>query len=96
MGKFLIWIAVAAVAWLAWKFYQASQRRIDQSQQRDQARRATTSQGERGQPAGASPERMVACARCGVHLPASEALEDAAGRPFCGPAHLEAAKRPPQ
>jgi len=32
------------------------------------------------------PERMVACARCGVHLPESEALEGDGGR-FCSEEH---------
>lgn len=36
-----------------------------------------------------APKRieMLACARCGVHLPRSEAAFDAAGRPFCTPEH---------
>lgn len=34
----------------------------------------------------AAPE-MVACAHCGVHVPAPEALRDAQGRPFCEEAH---------
>lgn len=33
-----------------------------------------------------APERMVACARCGVHLPESEALEGDGGR-FCSEEH---------
>lgn len=32
------------------------------------------------------PERMVACARCGVHLPESEAVQ-AEGRHFCSEEH---------
>jgi uncharacterized protein len=35
----------------------------------------------------APPERMVDCARCGLHLPASEALLDGAGRPYCCEEH---------
>jgi uncharacterized protein len=38
------------------------------------------------QPPVAAPE-MVACAHCGMHVPASEALRDAADRPFCEEAH---------
>jgi uncharacterized protein len=34
----------------------------------------------------AAPE-MLACAHCGMHVPATEALLDAAGRPFCEEAH---------
>lgn len=36
-------------------------------------------------------EQMVACAECGVHLPAKDALSDKAGRLFCGKPHLDAA-----
>ena len=32
------------------------------------------------------PERMVSCVHCGVHLPQSEALEEA-GNFFCSDAH---------
>ena len=36
-------------------------------------------------------EQMVACAACGVHLPANDALRDSDGRPYCGKTHLDAA-----
>lgn len=91
MGKFLIWIVVAAAAWLAWKFYQTSQRRIEQSRQ---AAAGTDKQAQSAQ-AQASAERMVACAHCGVHLPASESVSDPAGHAFCGQAHQEAFTRRP-
>ena len=39
------------------------------------------------------PQEMVACAHCGLHLPASEALRDAQGRPYCGQAHRLAGPR---
>ncbi len=50
-------------------------------------------------PAQAKPEptqttAMVPCAHCGVHLPASEALVNGQGQPFCSEAHLQAARRP--
>ncbi|WP_409520000.1 PP0621 family protein [Pulveribacter sp.] len=32
------------------------------------------------------PEPMVRCARCGVHLPRSQALQQD-GRSYCSPAH---------
>lgn len=34
-------------------------------------------------------DTMVACAHCGVHLPATEALTDAQGRTYCSPAHRD-------
>ena len=44
---------------------------------------------------GAAREQMLACAHCGVHLPQSEAVNDAAGRPYCGEAHRLAGPRGP-
>jgi uncharacterized protein len=32
-------------------------------------------------------EAMVACAHCGIHFPASEALADASGAVFCSAEH---------
>lgn len=43
--------------------------------------------------APAAPVEMVACAHCGVHLPADEAVADAAGRRYCGEAHRLAGPR---
>lgn len=36
------------------------------------------------------PQPMQACAHCGLHLPARDALLDAAGRPYCCEAHRNA------
>ena len=44
-------------------------------------------------PAQAPPQAMLACVHCGVHLPQAEALQDAAGRPFCSEAHRLAGPR---
>ena len=42
-------------------------------------------------PAGDGPhEAMLACARCGLHLPQTEVLIDAAGRAYCSEAHRAA------
>lgn len=40
----------------------------------------------RGQKAGPVQQDLVSCARCGLHLPRSEARE-AAGRLYCGEEH---------
>lgn len=40
-----------------------------------------------------SPVEMTACVHCGLHLPASEALRDEHGRPYCGEAHRRAGPR---
>jgi uncharacterized protein len=36
---------------------------------------------------------MVACAHCGVHVPAADLCFDAAGRPYCSDAHRVAGPR---
>lgn len=41
--------------------------------------------------AAATP--MLACAHCGVHLPQTDAVIDAAGRAYCSAAHLQAGPR---
>jgi len=40
-----------------------------------------------GKPPEIEAVTMVACAHCGVHVPAADMLVDAAGRPFCSEAH---------
>ena len=78
MGKILLLIILVAVA-IAWFRARARQK----SREGGAAAGATPAQS-------AGPERMVVCAQCAVHLPASEAVFDAGGTAFCGPAHLEA------
>lgn len=75
MGKIVLLIVLVAIA-IAW--FRARANKV--TPKRDGAPPA--------QPAGA--ERMVSCAHCSVHLPASEAVFDAAGTAFCGQPHLEA------
>jgi len=38
-------------------------------------------------PQAAKPQAMLACAHCGVHLPQSDVVADADGRPYCSEAH---------
>jgi uncharacterized protein len=73
MGKILFWAVVAALAWGAWSMIRLSQRRRD---------RAAPPPGER------EPERIVACSRCGVHLPASDALRGG-GQWYCCAEHRD-------
>jgi uncharacterized protein len=40
----------------------------------------------------AAPQPMVCCARCGVHLPASNAVTGRAGRVYCCAAHRREAE----
>jgi uncharacterized protein len=79
MGKVLLLLVIAAIV-LAWFRARASKK----------ARGGGA--GAHGAAQAAGPERMVSCAQCKVHLPASEAVFDAAGTPFCGAPHLEAAR----
>lgn len=59
-------------------------------------RQLRQAQRERRSPPPPAPEasrqveEMVACARCGVHLPSSDAVRDAAHRPYCSVAHRDA------
>lgn len=48
-------------------------------------------------PPKAPPQRqlMVACARCGVHLPAQDAVVDARGQSYCCVAHRDAGSASP-
>lgn len=77
MVRFLYWIALGLLVW--WLL-------------RPRGRRT----GASPPPASAAPrvpEAMVDCARCGVHLPASEALRDAAGLAYCCAEHRAAGPR---
>jgi uncharacterized protein len=76
--KYLLVIAVVGV--LLWAMFGRGGRA--RSVQRREDRR----------PADA-PVAMLACAHCGMHLPKSDALLDAAGRPYCGEPHRLAGPR---
>jgi uncharacterized protein len=82
--KYLIWLVVAAVVGLWWSSAR---------------RRARDRRGDSGPLAPVPPPPppqadMVACAHCGVHLPAAEALTRGALAYCCG-AHADAGPRPP-
>lgn len=47
----------------------------------------------KGRPRAGEPDVMQRCAHCGVHLPAADAVSDAAGRAFCSDAHRLAGPR---
>jgi uncharacterized protein len=40
------------------------------------------------------PKPMVACAHCGMHVPADEAIAGQGGAPYCSAAHRQAHERP--
>jgi uncharacterized protein len=77
----LLLVLVGAFAWLA-----VSRRRRPPGRTDEPLRRS-------GSDGGTTPQVMVSCAHCGVHLPQADALFDAAGRPYCGEAHRLAGPR---
>ncbi len=70
MSKLILLLILVFIAYLFYKGF----------------RRAGSARVERGDPAQPVAERMVACARCGVHLPESESLQSDDGY-FCSEEH---------
>lgn len=87
MLKYLLLALV--VIWLLYSPALRGGRRVE----RPRAKGAPKGKGKGMPPA---LEEMVACAHCGVHLPAGEALRDGQGVPYCSPAHRQAGPRAPQ
>lgn len=69
--KFIIW-AVIAVLVLAWLM---------------RAKKTAGNAGARAPASADRPEAMLPCARCGLHVPASEAVRHAPGAAFCCEEH---------
>ena len=84
--RLVVWVFLVAFAWWALRHREQPRRR---AMPRGAAAGATGSAGT----TLASPEAMLDCAHCGVHLPASEAVRDTGGRPYCCPEHREAGPR---
>ena len=57
-------------------------------------RRKAPPPAARGPAAPAPVEAMVDCVRCGLHLPASEAVRDGQARVYCCAAHRDAGPAP--
>lgn len=89
MGKLLSWVVMGIVGYLVWRLVRVIARKSEAA--RTQAGGA--SEGARAGPAGGAltDERIVPCAHCGVHVPASEAVE-ADGRHYCSVEHRDAAR----
>ncbi len=79
-----LFVVLAAVLLLVWLLLGRSRRRGKDSPQA----------GPTAPPAPGQVEGMVACAHCGVHLPASAALH-ATGQSYCSSAHRDAGPRAP-
>lgn len=92
---FVIWLlARLAKRWLLGKAQQMQQTLAEQMRAQMQAQQpsASSSTDAGGGAAGTSDgavERMVACAHCGLHIPQSEAVQQA-GQLYCSQEHAQA------
>lgn len=75
--KYLLW---AVLIYLGWRWFQASQ-------QSDRPAAPDAPEPEAG--GEGAVEKMVRCDQCGIHLPASEAVDAPGALHFCSPAHRE-------
>ena len=69
--KYLVLLAVLVIAYLVWRHG-----RLERSQ-RDSSQSA----------APGSPQEMVSCAQCGLHLPQPDAVRGGDGRFYCSQEH---------
>jgi uncharacterized protein len=81
----LLLVVMGAVAWLA----IGRRKPPAAGSRRDEA----PSSKPAAPPGPVAPQAIVACAHCGVHLPAADALRDAEGRVYCSDAHRQAGPR---
>jgi len=88
MGKVLTWVLIAALAWLAWRLVVISRRRSGRAGSAGSSSGAPETSGSKSEQIE-EPERILQCARCGIHLPATEG-RFAGGRFFCSEAHRDA------
>jgi uncharacterized protein len=77
--KFLL---VFAVVWIAFWIWRQGRR----AELRERKPPAASSVNKIGQ-----PQEMIACARCGLHLPATDAVQGHQGS-YCSAAHLHLAE----
>jgi uncharacterized protein len=87
MGKVLGWLVVALVAWLGWKLWTSHQRRQVLRRPAESSRAGRQDAADGDVPDDRSGvERMVRCAHCDLHLPASQA-RFASGKAYCSEEH---------
>lgn len=70
--KYLVLFAVLLVAYLFWRNARLG---------------APPREGRPPQPPTGTPQEMVRCAQCGLHLPQADALPGPEGRFFCSQEH---------
>ena len=90
MGKILLLVLLAFVAYAFWRSAQARKIRARMRESGAAAQGARAEGGNAG--ASAAGERMVRCERCGVHLPMGEAVQ-IGERHYCSPEHAGIEKR---
>jgi uncharacterized protein len=76
--KFLL-LVVALLVLVVWAMARQGRRKVPPAAPGPTAAQSKQHQG--------GPAKMLACARCGVHLPSQEAMFDDTGRAFCGAEH---------
>lgn len=76
--KFLVVLALLAVL-VAWVVGRQGRRKVPPPSSKHKS--------APGRMTADVPAPMLACARCGLHLPVSDAMFDDTGRPFCGAEH---------
>lgn len=75
--KYLLVIVLVWVAFMIWR-----------ARRRDETR--ATPPPAAAPPAVPAPQAMLRCARCGLHLPAADALPGEDGKVYCSTAHRQA------
>jgi uncharacterized protein len=80
--KFVV-LLIVVVGGLLWLAMGRRKTPPDSAPKRDAAKAA----------APGAAQTVLACAHCGVHLPAADALRDAAGHAYCSDAHRLAGPR---
>jgi uncharacterized protein len=84
MGKFVFWVGVFALIWLAFRLFKILQRKHLSKDDRPVEPQAS-GQGEPNDPA----VPMLQCAHCGLYLPRHEGVA-ADGRVYCPREHRDA------
>ncbi|BEP33925.1 hypothetical protein GmRootV59_08990 [Variovorax sp. V59] len=83
------YLLVLAVLWVAIWLWRKNRREEMRETLREEAARAA----KRPSAAPASPQAMLRCAHCGLHLPASDAIAGPGDAVYCSAAHRQAAER---
>lgn len=83
MMKYLLVLVVVLVAFFVWHHKRAARLRA-------QAQRPIPPRPPASAPTG-TPQTIVTCCHCGVHLPSQEAVAGHLG-PYCGPEHRRLAE----